>query len=443
MPPSESTSRLRLPPQSAVASPDRRIVNLKGGEATDFQRAVEALGGKIARRQEGVGLIEVSGLSDQAAQTLARRSDIDRIDKDMVVQWIPKVEASSYRLAQALTNPGPKAQGSDQSGAFFFQQGYQWNMIQIQAPQAWGPSNGGAGRTVCTLDTGIDPDHLDLSGKVDFATSVITAPVFPGDLDPLDYNAHGTLSAGYISTNGIGVASVAPDARLCSIKVLTVLGSGSFGDVITGIQLATMRHADVINMSLGAYVDGSQDGVEGLIKALQKAVNFASSRGVLVVAAAGNAAIDLNEDPKSFHFIPAELKNVVSVGATAPVDQQNFDNLASYSNFGSAGVDIFAPGGDYEDDNILDLDLGPCSEYQLTLPFTCSFIDYVFAAGTSEAAPHVSGAAAEVQSQFGDRPTAARLEKCLRNSADVIGPARIFGSGRLNVAKAIACAGTP
>jgi subtilisin family serine protease len=426
---------------SAVATPDRRIVNLKGGEAKDFQRAVEALGGKIARRQEGVGLIEVSGLSDQAAQTLAHRPDINRIDKDKVVQWIPTVDATSYRLAQALTNPGPKAQGSDQSGAFFFQQGFQWNMIQIQAPQAWGPSNGGAGRTVCTLDTGIDPDHLDLSGKVDFMTSVITAPVFPGDLDPIDYNAHGTLSAGYISTNGLGVASVAPDARLCSIKVLTVLGSGSFGDVITGIRLAAELHADVINMSLGAYIDYSEEGAEGLVAALQKAVNFATDKGVLVVAAAGNSAINMNEDPKTFHFIPAELKNVVSVGATAPVDQQNFDNLASYSNFGNSGVDIFAPGGDDVVGNVFDLDLGPCSEYQLTLPFTCSFIDYVFAAGTSEAAPHVSGAAAEVESQFGGGLSAVRLERCLRNSADAIGPTRIFSSGRLNVAKAIACAG--
>ncbi len=80
--------------------------------------------------------------------------------------------------------------------------------------------------------------------------SVISTPVFPGDLDPLDYNAHGTLSSGFIATNGIGVASVAPDARLCSIKVLRVTGSGSFGDIITGIVVAVQSGADVINMSL-------------------------------------------------------------------------------------------------------------------------------------------------------------------------------------------------
>ena len=98
------------------------------------------------------------------------------------------------------------------------------------------------------LDTGIDPQHIDIEGRVDLMTSVITSPVFPGDLDPLDYNSHGTLNAGFIASNGIGVASVAPDSRLCSIKVLRVTGSGSFGDIITGIVLAAQSGAGVINM---------------------------------------------------------------------------------------------------------------------------------------------------------------------------------------------------
>ncbi len=153
-----------------------------------------------------------------------------------------------------------------------------------------------AGRTVCVLDTGIDPDHIDIAGRVDLMTSVISTPVFPGDLDPLDHNGHGTLSAGFIATNGIGVASVAPDARLCSIKVLRVTGSGSFGDIITGIVLAAQSGAGVINMSLGSYIDKTLPGVEGLIKVLTRAVAFARDKGVVVVASAGNDGANLNED---------------------------------------------------------------------------------------------------------------------------------------------------
>ena len=85
---------------------------------------------------------------------------------------------------------------------------------------------------------------------------MISTPVFPGDLDPLRLQlSRHAESSGFIATNGIGVASVAPDARLCSIKVLRVTGSGSFGDIITGIVVAAQSGADVINMSLGLYID--------------------------------------------------------------------------------------------------------------------------------------------------------------------------------------------
>jgi subtilisin family serine protease len=165
-------------------------------------------------------------------------------------------------------------------------------------------------------------------------------------LDPLDYNSHGTLSAGFIATNGIGVASVAPDARLCSIKVLRVTGAGSFGDIIAGLVLATQSGAGVINMSLGLYIDKRIAGVEGLRSAFARAVAFARDKGVVVVASAGNEGANFNEDGEMI-AVPAQVKGVISVGATAPFNQQNFDMLASYSNFGSSGVDLFAPGGDF------------------------------------------------------------------------------------------------
>jgi subtilisin family serine protease len=232
---------------------------------------------------------------------------------------------------------------------------------------------------------------------------------------------------------------VAPDVNLCTIKVLNVLGSGSFGDVITGILLAADMHADVINMSLGAHVDLTLPGAEDLVRALQAAVDFANKRGVIVVASAGNNGIDLNEDP--FITLPAEIKGVVAVGATAPFAQQNFDNIASYSNFGGKSVDLFAPGGDFlPGGDQFDLVLGPCSQYQLVLPFACAFNDYLIAAGTSEAAPHVSGAAAVVESGFpGRQINPARLETCLESSAANIGPKRIFGAGRLDVLNALSC----
>lgn len=434
MPKSETASRTTPHFSSVVGPTDRLVVAFKAKEPATFQKAVEKLGGQVVRRQKDINLAEVSGLTDQAAVSLRKTTGVASVDRDMDVQWIPA--SPSLQLATGY-GAGPGAQGTDQSSAGFFP--IQWNMQVTQADQAWGVSNAGQGRLVCVLDTGIDPDHPDINGRVAVALSVISAPLFPGDLEPLDYNAHGTLSAGFITSNGIGVASVAPDASLCSIKVLKVTGSGSFGDVIAGIVTATQLGASVINMSLGAYIDRTLPGVEGLRAALRLAVRFANDKGVTVVASAGNNASNLNEDGNLI-VLPGETPGVISVGATAPFQLQNFDMIASYSNFGSSGVDMFAPGGDFlPGGNQFDLVVGPCSRYQLTLPFACGTFDYLLAAGTSEAAPMVTGAAAVVQSQTTGKVSPAKVEACLRNNTDIIGPSSVFGSGRLNVLKASQC----
>ncbi len=434
-PSNESMSRAPVPQLPASVTPsDRHVVTFKTTEPASFAKAVKALGGTVVRRQKMIGEAEVTGLTDAAALSLSKTTGVSRVDRDLILQWIPAPQDANLQLSSL---PNPVASGTDQSDAAFFP--FQWNIRQVQADQAWGASNGGSGRTVCVLDTGIDPEHIDIVGRVDLMTSVITTPVFPGDLDPLDYNAHGTLSSGFIATNGIGVASVAPDARLCSIKVLRVTGSGSFGDIITGIVLAAQSGAGVINMSLGLYIDKTLPGVEGLTKVLTRAVAFARDKGVVVVASAGNDFANLNEDGNLI-VLPGQVKGVLSVGATAPFNQQNFDMLASYSNFGSSGVDLFAPGGDLlPGGNQLDLVLGPCSHFQLTLPFECSTSDYLIAAGTSEAAPHVAAAAAVVESQLPGRVNPNQIAECIRANADIIGPARVFGHGRLNVLNAAAC----
>jgi subtilisin family serine protease len=434
-PSNETMSRASVPQLPASVTPsDRHVVTFKTTEPASFANAVKALGGTVVRRQRVIGEAEVTGLTDAAALSLSKTTGVSRVDRDLILQWIPAPRNANLQLSSL---PNPVASGTDQSDAAFFP--FQWNIRQVQADQAWGASNGGSGRTVCLLDSGIDPEHIDLVGRVDLMTSVITTPVFPGDLDPLDYNSHGTLSAGFIATNGIGVASVAPDARLCSIKVLRVTGAGSFGDIIAGLVLATQSGAGVINMSLGLYIDKRIAGVEGLRSAFARAVAFARDKGVVVVASAGNEGANFNEDGEMI-AVPAQVKGVISVGATAPFNQQNFDMLASYSNFGSSGVDLFAPGGDFlPGGNQLDLVLGPCSHFQLTLPFECSTSDYVLAAGTSEAAPHVSAAAAVVESQLPGPVKSTQIEECILGNTDIIGPAKVFGAGRLNVLKAAGC----
>lgn len=423
---------------SAGAMPGRYLVAFRASEPADFSTTVASLGATIERRLPSVGAAILRNVDAQAAVTLAARRDLDGLAPDMGAQMIP---APSTTQRISLAAAGPRANGTDQSGAAFFP--YQWNMRQVQADQAWGATPGGQGTLVCVLDTGIDPDHLDLAGRVDptLITSFVTDSSFPGNQDGIDYNAHGTSSAGYITTNGIGVASVAPDARLCSAKVLGVTGFGSYLDMVAAIVWATeTAHADVINLSLGGYFDQDLPGAVPFLKVIQRAMDQAKKKGTTIVAAAGNSAINLDEDPQRYLFIPAQLNNVISVGATAPYNQQNFDWLASYSNYGGrTGLQLVAPGGDLlNGGQLADLVLGPCSEYQVTLPFSCTSVDYIFSAGTSEAAPHVTGAVAVVKSANpGIGPTG--LTKCVVQTADPVGPTNIFGAGRLNVLKASGC----
>ena len=178
-----------------------------------------------------------------------------------------------------------------------------------------------------------------------------------------------------------------------------------------------------------------------LLNIIQRAMDLATSRGVVVVAAAGNMALNLDEDARRFLFVPGQLRNVISVGATAPFNQQNFDGLASYSNYGGrTGVDLVAPGGDFLVGGVVeDLVLSACSQYQVTLPFACSAVDYLFTAGTSEATPHVAGAVAVIESQKATPVSPAALTKCILQGTDAVGPSSIYGAGRLNVLKAAGC----
>lgn len=415
------------------------IVQLKtyGAMQTVINRLV-ADGGTIGRTYPQIGLIEVSGLTNVQMNALKTTmlNEVKSFTHDRELQWVPNA-AETFAMADAsdvLTGDG-----TNQSAAAFFNL-YQWNMKVVQAPQAWAASPGGAGRTVCVLDSGVDPGHLDLIGKVTTAVSMSTDASFAGNQTPFDYNLHGTFVSSQISTRGIGLASVAPDVKLCSIKVLGVSGSGSFTDVIAGIMYAaTTVKPDVINMSLGAYFD-LRSGGTSLVAGLQAAVDYAMSQGITVVASSGNNGVNLDTDHPDILSVPAQIKGVISVGATGPVNQTGFDALASYSAFGGvSGIALVAPGGSGNPVVSQDLVLGACSRYNVSFNCTAGN-NYLFGNGTSFASPVVAGAAAVVRSKFPGNLVPKTIRRCLTSTADVVGPSAIFGAGRLNVFKALSCA---
>ena len=435
--------------QSSLASvgANRRLVALREGHpAAAVVARIRALGGTVARTHEGAGLVVASGLTDAAAASLAQHADVSDVLKDRMVQWVPvKALRRGYVTASAATIAARKGKlaPDDQSGAEFFAE-FQWNMRVTRASNVWKLRDGhGAGTTVCDLDTGIDPTHLDLNGKVDLGVStsmVVTEP------DILDYNGHGTFVSSQIATNGIGMASVAPQARLCQVKVLDQTGSGLLSDAIAGVIYAADAKVDVINMSFGAYFTLKDPDFKAITQDFQRAINYAHKKGVTLVASAGNGdaqgnGIDLATDQRGLLQIPAQLDNVISVGATAPHAQAvgTFDDLATYSNFGYPGVDVFAPGGDFTDGSVIeDLIIGACSSF--SDPGCVDGNSYSIGAGTSFAAPIVSGEAAVIQSDTRGNKTA--LDNCIIQSSDKLSrhvPDRVFGFGRVDVLGGIHC----
>ena len=413
------------------------IILLKEGVTADLTAAVVGAGGKVTHSYREIGVLSATGLSAAAVARLAARPEVQGVSPNLRVQVVPP--SIKPRLFRKFTGQRRVRPATDQSGAFFFDQ-FQWNLRVTQANDAWLTTNQGAGALVCVLDSGIDPNHIDLMGRVDASRS---ASFVAGETALTDFFFHGTFVAGIITTNGIGVGSVAPDATLCSAKVLDRTGSGTIDAAIAALIYVGTIGADVANMSFGAHVDKNDPGVAAAITATQRALNFASQHGVLLVAAAGNDAVNTNTDPKNLIFIPAELKHVISVGATGPVGQQDFDRIASYSNLGRSGVDIFAPGGDFVEGSVVeDLIISPCSP--TTELFACSDgISYLIGDGTSFAAPHVSGEGAVIEAQFPGNQKDEFLTNCILKSADAVTGRKIdplYDRGRINVLHGAACA---
>ncbi|KPC73751.1 thermitase, partial [Thermoactinomyces vulgaris] len=213
---------------------------------------------------------------------------------------------------------------------------------------------------------------------------------------PQDGNGHGTHCAGIaaaVTNNSTGIAGTAPKASILAVRVLNNSGSGTWTAVANGITYAADQGADVISLSLGGTVGNS---------GLQQAVDYAWSKGSVVVAAAGNAGTTAPN-------YPAYYSNAIAVAST----DQN-DNKSSFSTYGS-WVDVAAPG----------------SSIYSTYPTST----YSSLSGTSMATPHVAGVAGLLAAQG---RSASNIRAAIENTADKIsGTGTYWAKGRVNAYKAV------
>lgn len=322
-----------------------------------------------------------------------------------------------------------------------------WYLPQISAPDAWDVTTGSDEVIVAVLDTGIAFDHPDLEANIwqnakeiagnekdddgngfiddvhgwDFVDDDDTPiPDIAGSSDP-ESQSHGTFVAGVIGAvgnNRIGYTGVAWNVKIMSVRILDKEGVGSEADAAAAIRYAVENGADVINLS---FV-GNEASRE-----LRAAVQQAYRNNVVVVAALGNDAQNVNRSP----VYPACLQSSAADWVLGVTATDRHDSETDFTNYGDDCADLAAPGQDiyglgYTEDAHADAEelyVGPWS-------------------GTSMASPIVAGAAALLRSAFPDI-SVDDVQTALKLSVDHAYPTSgnsALGSGRVNIAQALATA---
>lgn len=264
-----------------------------------------------------------------------------------------------------------------------------WGILKVNAPAAWYKTKG-EGVKVAVIDTGIDFNHPDIKANYAGCYNVIDSKA-----SCMDDNGHGTHVSGTIAgvLDGKGVAGVAPKARLYAVKVLKADGSGGLVGIIKAIIWTGKHDMDVANMSLGAPI--------GTVF-MRLAVKYAVSKGVTVVAAAGNNGGRVS--------CPACYGDSIAVSAS-----DSRDKIAGFSSRGSQ-VDFIAPG--------------------VSVKSSVPGGGYSWFSGTSMATPHMSGLAALAVARGANKP--AKVRAALKRAAKSLGLKRDEeGAGLVDAAKLV------
>ena len=358
-------------------------------------------------------VVNVRGLTPQAVAALKRLPGVTKVEED-------------YEVHTTIMDAIPLIRG-----------------LQTQITAA-GLSATGVGVRVCVIDTGIDSNALMYSTRIDAAAGW---DFVNNDSNPEDDNGHGSHVAGTVlgGTNATtssclgtqNIQGVAPQATLIGIKVLDSAGSGSFSNVIAGINRCASTtlpggQADVINMSLGGGLFAGTCDTDTAAQAANNAV----TAGVVVVASAGN------DGASNGTGTPACGSKVIAVAATYDKNYPNCDFPSQTSfNWGicidnspvldqrccfsnrSTKIDVAAPGCIiYSDDSTVTAGNG-----------------LIGFCGTSQASPHVAGLAALILSE-NPSLTPTQVQGYIRSGAIDKGTAGFdtsYGYGRIDVVNSL------
>ncbi|MEW5746954.1 MAG: S8 family serine peptidase [Nitrospirota bacterium] len=286
----------------------------------------------------------------------------------------------------------------------------EWNIERVKAPLLWNRGIVGQGAVVATMDTGVDLQHPDLTGRWRGGTNSWFDP-YGQHAIPYDYHGHGTATMGVMVGGSAGETAIgiAPGAQWIAVKIWDDNDTGTLSAIHQGFQWlldpdgnpSTDDAPDVVNNSW-SLCDESNNCVLGCITEFQPDIQTLRAAGIAVVFSAGNSGPNTSTSES-----PANNPGSFAVGAS-----DYGDNVALFSSRGPSSCDggifphVVAPGSDIW---TADLSFGGLPSYAAW-------------EGTSFSAPHVAGAVAMLRSAF-PKSTVAELEDAIKRSARDLGPA--------------------
>ncbi|MCX2731525.1 S8 family serine peptidase [Saccharopolyspora sp. NFXS83] len=375
--------------------------------------SVRAVGGTVVQSWPQIGVVVATSTDPGFAAAVRAQPAVDQAgaSRNLAEQLPPAPPSTRLETLEGTADARPAAVDGQEP-----LEADQWDLPLIKADQAHAISQGSPEVTVGVLDYGIDPEHPDLKPNLDLAKSVSCAEEgipntaveawAPED----DTQAHGTHVAGTIAAarNGVGVAGVAPDVGLASVRVIDDDGFIYPEYAVCGFIWAAEHGFDVTNNSYFVdpwylWCENDPDQRAGA-EAVRRAVAYAAGHDVVNVAAAGNSGWDLSQpihdtnspnnggpvqDRRTGHdctVLPGELPGVVTTSSVG------VDSVKSYfSNYGLGSTTVTAPGGDAKQ-------LPPTPSANGRILSTVPGGGWGWMQGTSMASPHAAGVVALLRS---------------------------------------------
>ena len=340
---------------AASAQASQKIISFEAVSRDAIKKNVERIGGKVTRQFQLIDALVAVFPDNVKTPSIYSLKGVTKVEEDKHIKWIESSDLSMNSIplpglteAMSMITAGegwaapvlPAAKPEPDPE-------FPWGITRVNAAGAWSFTEG-AGIKVAVIDTGVDFTHPDLAENYVGGYNTIEP-----SLPPMDDHGHGTHVAGTIAAvrNAAGVVGVAPKASIYGVKVLDANGSGSYSNVMAGIEWAALNKMHVINMSLGGG---------GAMEAMQKIITAANKAGVAIVCAAGNDSGAVN--------YPAKYPESIAVSAS-----DSTDKLAYFSSKGPE-IAVIAPG--------------------VAIYSTVIGGGYKKMSGTSMACPHVAGLAA-------------------------------------------------